>query len=68
MAWKRGPLPPDTWHWGGVVPVGHEGGGFYFADFQGDHVVIMDGSAEPRRLKADEVAWYDNCLDLPPGG
>lgn len=67
MAWMRGPLPPDTWWYGGVVPVGYTGNGFYFADFRGDHVRIMDGSEPPRVLKAAEVAWYDNSLDLPPG-
>ncbi len=64
MAWKRGPLPPDTFQWGGVVPTDHDGSGFYFADFHGDHVCICPGD---RTLKADEVAWYDNSLELPPG-
>jgi hypothetical protein len=65
MAWKKGPLPADTYNWGGVVPVGEEKGfGFYFADFCGDHVKICpDG----RVLKADEVALYDNSLELPMG-
>lgn len=63
MAWQTGPLPPDTYNWGGVVPVGDESTGFYFADFHGDHVkVCPDG----RALKADEVAFYDNSLTLPP--
>lgn len=67
MAWKQGPLPPDTYHWGGVVPTGNDGGGFFFADFCGDHVKLVPGG---RVLKADEVAWYDNSLNLPrvPGG
>lgn len=38
MAWKQGPLPKDTWGWGGVVPVGQSGSGFFFADFKGDRV------------------------------
>lgn len=63
--WKKGPLPADTWMWGGVVPVGEESGGFYFADFKGDTVEIV-GCGEPRTLKADEVAYYANCLTLPP--
>lgn len=21
MAWRKGPLPPDTWGWGGIVPL-----------------------------------------------
>jgi hypothetical protein len=65
MAWKKGPMPPDTYNWGGVVPVGEDTGtGFYFADFCGDHVkIVPDG----RVLKAHEVACYDNGLELPPG-
>jgi hypothetical protein len=71
MAWKRGPLPAGTWGWGGIVP--HEvdgkpfgGGGFYFADFHGDHVVMLPGDPQERTLKPHEVAWYDNGLELPP--
>ena len=66
--WKRGPLPPDTYYWGGVVPVGHNAYGFYFADFCGDHVKIVDGSTDGRVIKADEVAWYNNSINLPPRG
>lgn len=66
MAWKKGPLPADTYNWGGVVPVGEDtGGGFLFADFQGDHVLVIGGRL-PRVLKADQVAIYDNSLELPP--
>lgn len=62
MSWKQGPLPPNTWNWGGVVPVGVVGG-FYFADFCGDHVKCCPGD---KVLQAHEVAWYDNHLELPP--
>jgi hypothetical protein len=61
MAWKPGPLPKDTYHWGGVVLVGQEGTGF--ADFHGDHVLLCPGG---RRVEPDEVALYDNSLELPP--
>lgn len=64
MAWKKGPMPADTWNWGGVVPVDHQGTGFYFADFKGDHVLLCPGS---RTLQPEEVAWYNNALTLPPG-
>jgi hypothetical protein len=66
MAWKRGPLPKGTYHWGGVVPKGVSNG-FYFADFKGDSVDVLytDGSM-PRTLNPDEVEWYDNALELPP--
>ncbi len=63
MAWKKGPLPPDTYNWGGVTIVGEGAYGFYFADFCGDHVETYP---ERRTLKADEVAWYDNSLVEPP--
>lgn len=63
MAWKQGPMPPETWHWGGVVPVESKGMGFYFADFCGDHVKLVPSG---RILKSHEVAWYDNSLELPP--
>lgn len=66
MAWKKGPLPAGSYNWGGVVPTdGSGGGGFYFADFKGDHVELV-GLDPPRALKADEVKWYDNSLELPP--
>ena len=64
MAWQKGPLPPATWCWGGVVPVGVEGG-FHFADFCGDHAVTCPGG---ERVEARDVAWYDNSLmPAPPG-
>jgi hypothetical protein len=63
MAWKPGPLPPNTWNWGGVVLKSDKGqDGFYFADFCGDHVMICpDG----RRVEATDIALYDNGLTLP---
>lgn len=63
MGWQKGPLPPNTYQWGGVVPTDHEGSGFYFADFQGDCVKIFPGD---RVLRPHEVAWYDNSITLPP--
>lgn len=50
------------------MPADHEGDGFFFADFCGDHVRIMDGSPRERQrvLRADEVRWWDNALTLPP--
>ncbi len=69
--WKEGPLPPNTWNWGGVVEKGeHPHNGFFFADFQGDHALIVvtssdDSPTYPMELKADEVGWYNNCLELP---
>lgn len=66
MAWKKGPLPKDTYNWGGVVRVGGAVEGFFFADFCGDHVKIQgDDGKFSKRLEADEIAYYDNCLELP---
>lgn len=76
MSWKQGPLPPDTYNWGGVVPAGDDtGGGFYFADFKGDHVVAIGAAkkgegpdgGDDRILQPNEVAWFNNDLVLPPG-
>lgn len=65
--WKPGPLPPDTYYWGGVVTKEIAGTqGFYFADFRGDHVVILPARPE-ERVEAKDVLWYDNSLRLPPG-
>ncbi len=61
--WKDGPLPPNTWNWGGVVLTSMSPTGFCFADFCGDHVIV-DG----KRYEANEVSMYNNCLDLPPSG
>lgn len=64
--WKPGPMPPDTWNWGGVVPKGVTGG-FYFADFCGDHVKIPGPDGQHTEVvKAEDVVWYDNSLTLPP--
>jgi len=74
MAWKQGPMPPDTWNWGGVVPrrLVKDGriSGFFFADFCGDKVKVFDQNCYDKHtmLSGDEVAWYNNDLDMPPGG
>lgn len=65
MSWKQGPLPPNTYGWGGIVKVGSEPSGFYFADFCGDHVKLI-GPPSIERVEANQVAMYDNSLELPP--
>lgn len=60
--WKPGPLPPETWNWGGVVKKGDDPQGFYFADFHGDYVVLLHNN---ERLEADQVAFYNNGIKLP---
>lgn len=64
IMWKRGPLPKDTYGWGGVT-LTKQDTGFFFADFCGDHVKIRDGNGE-RKVMAAEVCQYDNSLTLPP--
>lgn len=71
MSWKNGPLPPKTYGFGGVVPVGLKTAGFYFADFRGDTVkavgLINNATGEDFTiLTAEQVAQYDNSLELPP--
>lgn len=62
--WKTGPLPSDTWNWGGVVVKGEDSAhGFRFADFCGDHVLLCPSG---KRIEAADVALYNNCLELPP--
>lgn len=66
--WHKGPLPEDTWNWGGVVVIGEESGhGFYFADFRGDHVILCGKTShgEDARIEAANVAYYNNCLGCP---
>lgn len=66
MAWKKGPLPPGTYGWGGVVPDDRPMGlGFFFADFRGD-VAVMNEFGKEERIPAKNVKWYDNSLTLPP--
>ncbi len=70
MSWKKGPLPKDTYFWGGVVPheMGGEkivGQGFFLASFCGDHAVAHVGDKNVT-LKPFEVAWYNNSIELPP--
>lgn len=65
MAWKKGPLPKDTFWYGGVVVHGDPGEGFHFADFQGDHVLIDLPNGKKRRVEAHEVKLYDNSLQTP---
>ena len=64
MLWRRGPMPHDTWFWGGVVVRSNlVPDGFHFADFQGDHVILIPGG---ERIKAEDILWYNNLLHLPP--
>ena len=63
--WRKGPLPMGTYGWGGVVPTDHEGSGFFFADFCGDHVKVLRGH-NWQRLLPDQVVMYCNDIAMPP--
>lgn len=63
--WKPGPLPKNTYMWGGVVTKGLTSG-FYFADFCGDHVKLIGCGKDNEVVKAEDVLWYDNSIELPP--
>jgi hypothetical protein len=42
-------------------------GGFYFADFMGDHAVGY-GDPDGERLNPDQIAYWTNCIPEPPRG
>lgn len=64
MSWKKGPMPADTYGWGGVITKDGHKSGLLFADFCGDHATLCDGT----KVKACDVVWYNNSLTLPPTG
>ena len=59
--WKKGPLPPDTWNYGGIVVDGVPEGYMMLASFSGDCALVND-----HVYTADEILWYNNNLQLPP--
>lgn len=67
MAWKKGPLPKGTWGWGGVVQEDQDPRhGFQFASFAGLHAEIFpNGYGSPVRVEANDIAYYDNSLQMP---
>lgn len=65
MAWQKGPLPPGSYGWGGVVTKECEGSGFFFADFHGDHVHLC-GCDCTEIVKPEDVIYFDNSITLPP--
>lgn len=66
--WQKGPLPENTWGWGGVVPhgLGDNLGGFCFADFHGDRVKVIGAKEGEEWLEAHEIKYFNNCLGLAP--
>lgn len=61
--WKPGPLPENTYGWGGVVLDGFARHTFMFADFCGDHVKLPCDNN--RVVRAEDVVQYDNGIWLP---
>ena len=61
MAWRRGPVPPDTWFYGAIVRVGSAE--LEFAAFEDTRVVAMPSGEV---VSPESVAWYDNSIDPPP--
>lgn len=62
--WQNGPLPPNTYHWGGVQLKGEEGRmSFHFADFRGDHVILP--MEQSRRVEKDEIILFNNSIHCP---
>ncbi len=61
--WHKGPLPFNTWGYGGIVlkpnvdPEGWPTGGFYFADFYGDHVYVNIDKKEREKIEAKNVLF-----------
>lgn len=75
--WQKGPVPENTWQWGGVVIKGESELGFYFADFCGDHVAVQRESKPGREIAGkpgwsrygpNEIVWWNNALSLPIKG
>jgi len=62
--WKKGPLPANTWQWGGVMLQGEGTNSLWFADFCGDHVKLFGRKDKPR-AEAREIAYYNNSLVSP---
>ena len=62
MPWLPGPLPKDTYGWGGVTTAQTGKWSFMFADFCGNHVKVFPSG---KVIAAGDVLLYDNSLTLP---
>lgn len=65
--WQNGPLPPNTYQWGGVT-LEKDASGFYRADFCGDHAMVEcgGGGKPPVRKEPHEIITWNNSLTCPP--
>lgn len=64
--WKQGPMPKDTWYWGGVVTkelAESNSQGFFLCGFNGDHAVLVHNN---QAVPAEEIVFYNNSIELPP--
>lgn len=68
--WHKGPLPADTWGYGGVVLAEMPEQTFLFADFRGDHALLVntESGKDGKRLDPAEILAYNNAIQLPPSG
>ena len=67
--WREGPLPANTYGWGGIVTKECPKGIFLYADFCGDYAMIYDsekGHLITRRVEACDILLWDNPLTEPP--
>lgn len=70
--WHQGPPSEKLYYWGAVVlkeDLGNQPylGGFYFAEFAGDKVIVHRGKPldGPVERPLSDIAYYNNSLDLP---
>lgn len=67
VGWRKGPLSRDTYNWGGIITEDIKNtGGFWMADFRGDHVLAYKKADDWVRVEPKDVLWYSNSLTLPP--
>lgn len=64
--WHQGPLPANTYQFGGIVLKGLDPNrGFHFADFRGDHVMVVTSSGDLKRHEANEIGYWNNSITIP---
>ncbi len=61
--WLDGPVPQGTFYWGAVVLKDMPPHSFYFADFRGDHVMVL--TDKWTRTELADIVKYTNCINVP---
>lgn len=67
--WRKGPLPKNTYGWGGIVTKDCPDGFFLYADFCGDYAMTFTtekGHLTTQRVEAADILLWDNALTEPP--